>query len=186
MPFRITTKNVLQFTLRERTVDSAKEKIQRLVFKGMIRLCSGRWHTAYINLFILPMTDYKTERKWKRFLYWLCYKRKLMVNVAAVQLHRVLDALGRFAKHSRCYSCFMLCNLPHASITRWLHTVRLPFLKYITAYSFLINNTTDSPIVFIDRHPPYWKLNKIVIKFNGIKFRIPCLEDLKQKNYKGN
>ena len=43
------------------------------------------------------MTDYKTESKWKCFLYRLCYKRKLMVNIAAVQLRRVMDALGRFA-----------------------------------------------------------------------------------------
>ena len=36
MPFRITTKNVLQFTSRRRTADSAKEKLKGKFLKGTI------------------------------------------------------------------------------------------------------------------------------------------------------
>ena len=39
-----------------------------------------------------------------------------MVNVAAVQLFN---------------ASFVLSNLPRASITRWLHAARLPFLNYL-------------------------------------------------------
>ena len=42
MPFRITTKNVLQFISRRRTADSAKEKLKGKFLKGMICLREGR------------------------------------------------------------------------------------------------------------------------------------------------
>ena len=71
MPFRITAKNVLQFTLRRRTVDSAK-KNQRQVFERHVCLCTGRWQQTYQLVY---STDDSTEGKWKCFLFWLCYKR---------------------------------------------------------------------------------------------------------------
>ena len=71
MPFRITAKNVLQFTLRRRTVDSAK-KNQRQVFERHVCLCTGRWQQTYQLVY---STDDSTEGKWKCFLLWLCYKR---------------------------------------------------------------------------------------------------------------
>ena len=72
MPFRIKTKNVLQFTLRRRTVDSAKKKIKGKFLKGMICLCTGRWQQTYQ---LVHSADDSTEGKWKCFLFWLCYKR---------------------------------------------------------------------------------------------------------------
>ena len=71
MPFRITAKTVLQFTLRRRTVDSAK-KNQRQVFERHVCLCTGRWQQTYQLVY---STDDSTEGKWKCFLFWLCYKR---------------------------------------------------------------------------------------------------------------
>ena len=71
MPFRITAKNVLQFTLRRRTVDSAK-KNQRQVFERHVCLYTGRWQQTYQLVY---STDDSTEGKWKCFLFWLCYKR---------------------------------------------------------------------------------------------------------------
>ena len=71
MPFRITAKNVLQFTLRRRTVDPAK-KNQRQVFERHVCLCTGRWQQTYQLVY---STDDSTEGKWKCFLFWLCYKR---------------------------------------------------------------------------------------------------------------
>ena len=41
MPFREKQKNVLQFTLRRRMVDSAKEKLKEKFLKGMICLRGG-------------------------------------------------------------------------------------------------------------------------------------------------
>ena len=81
MPFRITTKNGLQFTLRRRTVDSAKEKLKGKFLKGMISDdLFTRWQmTAYINSStVIPMTDYRRQLEMFSLLI-----------------------LGRFAKHSR-------------------------------------------------------------------------------------
>ena len=66
-PFRITTTTVLQFTLRRRTVDSAKRKLEEATV-----------------------------------------------------------AFGYASRNS--YASFLLSNFLRASITRWLHAVRSPFL----------------------------------------------------------
>ena len=71
MPFRITTKNVLQFTSRRRTADSAKEKLKGKFLKGTI--CrEGRWQQTYQLVY---SADDSTDGEWKCFLFWLCYKR---------------------------------------------------------------------------------------------------------------
>ena len=69
MPFRITTKNGLQSTLRRRKVDSAiKRKTRRQVFERHVCLRAGRWqHTS-------TRPQYRwltTEGNWKCFLFWL-------------------------------------------------------------------------------------------------------------------
>ena len=68
MPFRITRKNGLQFTLRRRTVDSAKEKLKGKFLKGMICLRAGRWQHTSTRLQYRWLT---TESNWKCFLFWL-------------------------------------------------------------------------------------------------------------------
>ena len=58
-PFTLTTKNVLQFTLRRRTVDLAKKNVKgkfQTFLKGMICFHTGRWQHSC-------------------FLFWLCCKR---------------------------------------------------------------------------------------------------------------
>jgi len=69
MPFRIATKNVLQFTGRRRTVDSAKKNS-----KGY---SDGSIHDS--------RTDDSTEGKWKIMFISFDYVIKETVNVAAVQ-----------------------------------------------------------------------------------------------------
>ena len=50
MPFRIATKNVLQFTLRRRTVDSGKEKLEGKFLKNIERdLFTRGQMAAYMN-----------------------------------------------------------------------------------------------------------------------------------------
>ena len=57
-----------------------------------------------------------------------------MVNVAAEQpssygcTWEVCSALKKLELLSNSYASFVLSNLPRASITRWLHAARLPFL----------------------------------------------------------
>ena len=49
MPYRITTKNVLQFTLRLRTVDSAKEKLKGEFLKNIEHDLFARVDTGTVN-----------------------------------------------------------------------------------------------------------------------------------------
>ena len=50
MPFRITTKNVFQFTGRRRRVDSAKEKLKGKLLKNIEHdLFTCRQMAAYMN-----------------------------------------------------------------------------------------------------------------------------------------
>ena len=73
-PF-ITTNNVLQFTLRRRTVDSAKEKLKGKFLKSMIDLFMRGQMTAHINSFTGNVFSFD-------------YGIKEKVNVAAVQPSR--------------------------------------------------------------------------------------------------
>ena len=71
MPFRTTTKNVLQFTLRRITVDSAKKNLKASFWKAWFvyaRAGDSKHQLVY-------STYDSTEGKWKYFLFWLCYKR---------------------------------------------------------------------------------------------------------------
>ena len=63
MPFRITTKNVLQFTWRRRTVDSAKEKLKDLKGKFSTSQVVGRY--SHTNS---PLLTMKYSRKFLRSL----------------------------------------------------------------------------------------------------------------------
>ena len=53
----------MQSTLRRRTADSTKEKLEKQVFERH-DLLTRRQMIAYINSFIVTMTD-STEGKWK-------------------------------------------------------------------------------------------------------------------------
>ena len=75
-------KKVLQFNLKRRTVDSAKEKLKGKFLKGMILFTRGQMITCMTNTSTGQMTDL-TEGKWKCFSF--NYVIKEMVNVAAVQ-----------------------------------------------------------------------------------------------------
>ena len=99
-----------------------------------------RWQrTKYINSFIVQITD-SAEGKWKFFLFLLFYKRnsKIRHSWATIELWMHLGgllstqetrvALG-FASRNP-HASFVLSNLSRASITRWSHTARLPFLKF--------------------------------------------------------
>ena len=72
MPFRITTKNVLQFTLRRRTVDSAKKKLKASFWKAWF-VYAREDDSKHINLSTVPMTQPKANGN--VFSFWLCYKR---------------------------------------------------------------------------------------------------------------
>ena len=80
MPFRITAKNVLQFTVRRRTVDSAKKKIKGKFLKGMF-VYAREDDSKHINLSTVPMTQPKANGNVFSFDYVISE----MVNVAAVQ-----------------------------------------------------------------------------------------------------
>ena len=71
VPFRITTKSVLQFTSRQKMVDSGKEGLKRKFLKRMICLRAGRWQHTSTRLQYQLLTDFD-------------YVIKEMVNVAAV------------------------------------------------------------------------------------------------------
>ena len=121
MPFRITTKNVLQFTWRRRTVDSAKEKLKGKFLKNMICLRAFRWQHDQLDY----STGDTNEGKWKCFLFWLCCKRNgKRCSCATIELWMHLGgllstqqarvALGYASRN--CYASFVLSNLPGASI----------------------------------------------------------------------
>ena len=88
-PFTLTTKNVLQFTLRRRTVDLVKKNVKgkfQTFCKGMFCFHTGRWqHTC--------------------FLFWLCYKRNSKrCSCATIELWMHLDGW-------QSYASLMLSNL---------------------------------------------------------------------------
>ena len=73
MTFRITTKNVFQFTWRRRTVDSAKEKLKGKFLKNIEHDLFTRGQMApYMNSY-----RWLNRRQMENnvFLFWLCYKR---------------------------------------------------------------------------------------------------------------
>ena len=73
MPFRITTKNVFQFTWRRRTVDSAKEKLKGKFLKNIEHdLFTRGQMAAYMN-----SDRWLSRRQMENnvVLFWLCYKR---------------------------------------------------------------------------------------------------------------
>ena len=73
MPFRIRTKNVLQFTWRQRTADSAKEKLKGKFLKNIKHGLFTRGRVA------ASLNSYRwlNRRQLENnvFLFWLCYKR---------------------------------------------------------------------------------------------------------------
>ena len=131
MPFRITTKNVLQCT-----VDSAKEKLKGKFLKNIEHDLFTRGHmAAYMN---------SDRDKWKIMFFSFDYVIKEMVNVAAVQpwsygcTWEICLTLKKLESHSAIASCdsyssFVLSNLPRESISPWLHAARLPFFKLFSS-----------------------------------------------------
>ena len=96
MPFRISTKNVLQFTLRQRTVVSVSEKeIERKIFERHDLFTRGE-ETAYMNSSTVPMTQPKANGNVSSFDYVI----KETVNVAPVQ-PLSYGCTREVAKHSR-------------------------------------------------------------------------------------
>ena len=133
MPFRKTTKNVVQFTWRRRTVDSAKEKLKGKFLKNIEHELFTRGQmAAYMNSY-----QWLNRRKMENnvFLFWLCYERNgKRCSCATMELWVRLGVFlstqeARVALDDS-YASFVLSNLPRASITPWLHAARLPFLKY--------------------------------------------------------
>ena len=135
MPFRITTKNVLQFTWRRRTVDSAKEKLKGEFLKSIDHDLFTRGQ----------MATYMNSYRWLRrqmennvFLFWLCYKSNgKCCSCATMELWMHLGGLlsTQEARVALGYTSFVLSILPRASITPWLHAARLPFLKKIPFFN---------------------------------------------------
>ena len=130
MPFRITTKDVLQFTSRRRTVDSVKKKLKASFWKAWFAYGLADYSIHQL----VYSTDDSTEGEWKCFLFWLlCYKRNgKRCSWATIELWMHLGGLlstqeARVALAS--YASFVLSNFPRASMTRWLHAARLPFLN---------------------------------------------------------
>ena len=78
MPFRIKSKKSLQFTLRRRTVDSAKEKLKGKVLKGMKCLRAGMHQLVYC-------TDDWTQPKANGNVFSFNYVVKEMINIAVLQ-----------------------------------------------------------------------------------------------------
>ena len=129
---------VLQFTLRRRTVESAKKqnktkqnknKTQRQVSVRHDLFTRGSM-TAYINSFTTPMTN-STECKMKCFLFWLFYKRNgKRCSCATIELWIHLGGLLSTQKArvalGNSYASSVLNKLTRASIIRWLHAARLP------------------------------------------------------------
>ena len=92
----------------------------------MICLRAGRWQHSW------------TDGRLKCFLFWLCYKRYgKHFSRATIELWMHLGGLLSSQEanvplcytSSNSYASFVLSNLPRASITRWLHAARLPFLN---------------------------------------------------------
>ena len=125
MPFRITTKNVLQFTWRRRTVDSTKEKLKGKFLKNIEHdLFTRGQMVAYMNSY---RWLYRRQMESNVFLFWLCYKRNgKRCSCATMELWM---HLGGLLSTQDSYASFVLSNLPRASITPWLHAARLPFLN---------------------------------------------------------
>ena len=101
----------------------------------MVFTQSLRLYMIYIFC-LFPLSELYNPSSW-----FTNYVIKKMVNVAAVQpssygrTWEVCKALQKLALLSAFVSCnsyasFVLRNLPRASITRWLHAARLPFLNY--------------------------------------------------------
>ena len=136
MPFRITRKDVLQFTCRRRTVDSAKEKLNGKFLKNIEHdLFTRGQMAAYMN------SDRWINRRQMEnnvFFFWLCYKRNgKRCSCATMELWMHLGGLlsTQEARVALGYTSFVLSILPRASITPWLHAARLPFLKKIPFFN---------------------------------------------------
>ena len=129
MPFRIT-KKVLQFTWRRRTVDLAKEKLKGQFLKNIEHDLFVRGQmAAYMNSY-----RWLNRRQMENnvFLFWLCYKRNgKRCSCATMELWMHLGGLLSTQEARVSYASFVLSNLPHASITPWLHAAHLPFLKSV-------------------------------------------------------
>ena len=89
-------------------------------------LRAGRWQHS------------STDGKLKCFLFWLCYKRYgKHFSCATIESRMHLGGLLSTQEarvplcytSSNSYASFVLSNLPRASITRWLHVARSPFLN---------------------------------------------------------
>ena len=100
----------------------------------MICLRAGRWQHSW------------TDGRLKCFLFWLCYKRYgKHFSRATIELWMHLGGLLSSQEanvplcytSSNSYASFVLSNLPRASITRWLHAARLPFLNCFASVPFL-------------------------------------------------
>ena len=92
MPFRITTKNVLQFTSRRRTADSAKEKLKGKFLKGTI--CrEGRWQQTSTRLQYRWLTQPKANGN-VFFFDYIIKEKKLLRRATALTLSSEGHQLG--------------------------------------------------------------------------------------------
>ena len=71
----------------------------------------------------------------------IAFKYKLTYRLTGLRV-----ALG-FASISS-YASFVLSNLPRASITRWLHATRLPFLNRISRFLAAFTSVLFLPFLF--------------------------------------
>ena len=120
MPFTITTKNVLQFTWRRRTVDSVKEKLKSKFLKNIEHdLFTRGQMAAYMN-----SDQWLNQRQMEInvFLFWLFHKRNgKHCSCATMELWMHLGGLpstqeARVAQGDF-YASFVLSNLSRASTT---------------------------------------------------------------------
>ena len=153
---RITPKNVLQFTLRWRTVDSAKEKLRGKFLKNIEHdLFTSGQMAAFMN------SDRWLNRRQMEnnvFLFWLWYKRNgKRCSCTTMELWMHLGGLlstqeARVALGDS-YASFVLSYLPRASITPSLHAARLPFLNWVPLYHLQMDTYYHfSAKMFYGRH----------------------------------
>ena len=113
-----------------------ERKTQRQVF----------WKAWFVNArvdysnhqLVSSTDDWLNKKRMEYLLFWLCYKRNgKRCSFATLELcmhlggflgsQEAIVTLGYASINS--YASFVPSNLLRASVTRWLHVARLPFLK---------------------------------------------------------
>ena len=124
MPFRITTKSVLQFTWRRRTVDSVKEKLKGKFLKNIKHLFTRRqmadfWSRTNSNTFYL-------------FIYLCIYVCK-GEHDTSVTINKY-SLMRKIMKQSTFY------KLSFQKMTRYLYhmTQQRPYLTFTLKVSYTV------------------------------------------------